>query len=144
MNSTIKENTVDVKSLLANVLKSRSADFKKFFSKGNNKEIEILINNIQFIEAKGELSVLHMDDQVEKSPIVAMSIGQCEDMLKNFAFLRVHRSFVVNCTFIKNIQLIPEAQIHLVTGEVIPISRRRRESIIKYMIDVGFSNLLEA
>ncbi len=144
MSKTKQEESLDIKSLLANVLKSRSTDFKVPFSLGNNKEIDISINKICFIEAKGELSIIHLDNDGDRSPTVAMSVGQCEKILKNFAFLRVHRSFLVNCTFIKYIQLSSETLVHLITGSIIPISRRKKESIKIYMIDVGLSFLLKS
>ncbi len=144
MNNPRGKKPIDIKLLLANVLKSRSTNFKVPFSLGNNKEVEVAINRICFVEAKGELSVIHFFSKVDGFITVAISIGQCEKLLDDFAFVRVHRSFIINCTFIKRIQLSPEAQVVLETNEIISISRRRKETILNYLADLGLSYIIQA
>lgn len=139
----MSSNFLDIKLLLTNLLRSRSSEFKLTFSLGNSKELKVSVNKVCFIEAKGELSVLHLDGHNGKSLQIAMSIGQCEELLENLAFIRVHRSFLVNCSFIERVHVNSEAKIRLATQQIIPVSRRKKEYVLKFLEEVGITDLLK-
>jgi two-component system LytT family response regulator len=57
-------------------------------------------------------------------------LSHYESILPKKTFLRVHKSFIINTKFIKQIQKSPGYTILLHSGETIPISKRRVADII--------------
>lgn len=131
--SNTAQQITNTKSLHLNVLKSRSPLFTIPFSIGNNKEVHIPLYKIIYIEANGVLSKVHLHDQKDSPLSIAMSIGQCEQVLKNYAFVRVHRTFLVNYSFVEDFQMETEPVVHLATKEVLPLARRRKKAILDYI-----------
>lgn len=132
LRNTAKQ-VVNTKQLHLNVLKSRSPIFTLPFSIGNNKEVQIPIYKISYIEANGVLSKVHLFDQKDNHLSIAMSIGECEQILKSYAFIRVHRSYLVNYSFIKNFKIDSDPKVHLDTNESLPLSRRRKKGVLNYV-----------
>jgi DNA-binding LytR/AlgR family response regulator len=94
------------------------------FIKVEGKLVQVKIENILFVEAKGNYVLIKTDS---KAYIVHSTIKHAEERLANYNFLRVHRSYLVNLSKIVDIE---EANL-IIENKVIPISRAQRESLIK-------------
>ena len=93
------------------------------FLKVDNKLVKVKIEDILFVEAKGDYALFKTK---AKGYIVHTTIKKVQDRLENFNFQKVHRSFVVNISKIIDIE---ESNL-LIDDKVIPISRANKESLI--------------
>lgn len=93
------------------------------FLKVDNKLVKVKIEDILFVEAKGDYALFKTK---AKGYIVHTTIKKVQDRLESFNFQKVHRSFVVNISKIIDIE---ESNL-LIDDKVIPISRANRESLL--------------
>ena len=63
------------------------------FLKDGHDTIRVLLDELLYVEAYGQLCKLHLSDQVR---VVSHSITELQDLLPSARFLRVHRSFLVS------------------------------------------------
>ena len=145
-NSLKNENLVGIYQgnfSLKTLILSRHPSFTLKCSAGNNKIIEVPINQIAYVESDGVICKFFNYNPSEKVIKIAHNISECEQRLLEYAFIRVHRSYLVNCSFIKDINSKRDGFIHLSNEKKIPISRRRKNSIILQLRSFGFDPLLE-
>ena len=128
----------DNQSLLKNLLQTRHPKYSLKFPIGNSKELDIAISNISYIEAEGVLSKLHMIDGNRNIIKTTSTIGDCEHRLKDYAFVRTHRSYLVNCSCINYIESGKACKIILLSNVEIPVSRRRMKTIKALFLSLGF------
>lgn len=93
------------------------------FLKVDSKLIKVKIEDILFIEAKGDYALFKTKN---KGYIVHTTIKRVEERLADFNFQKVHRSFIVNIAKIIDIE---ESNL-LIEDKVIPISRANKEALI--------------
>ncbi|MCO6360577.1 LytR/AlgR family response regulator transcription factor [Roseivirga pacifica] len=94
------------------------------FLKVDYKLIKVKIEDILYIEAKGDYALFKT---VDKGHIVHTTMKKVEERLGDFNFAKVHRSFVVNLAKIVDIE---ESNL-LIDNKVIPISRANKEALLK-------------
>ena len=94
------------------------------FLKVDSKLIKVKIEDILYIEAKGDYALFKTK---EKGHIVHTTMKRVEDRLNDYNFAKVHRSFVINLAKIIDIE---ESNL-LIDNKVIPISRANKEALIK-------------
>ena len=135
-----KKPSTCTKTMLRNAILSRRPDFTLPFPIGNAKEMNIKINQISHIKSDGILSQVHFYNKKTKS--ITCTIGDCEEKLVEYAFLRAHRSYLINCSYIHNITWERDGVIELLGGDVIPTPRRRKEEVIEYLHRMNFTHLL--
>lgn len=115
---------VSVKS----ILESRE---RIFTIKTNGEIINLEIDNIQYFEVFGRLITAYTK---WKSCVFYAKMYEIEDYLKNFGFVRVHNSFLVN---VKYIHVIDKDNITLLDDTKIPISRSKRKEFKKIILKYG-------
>lgn len=93
------------------------------FLKVDSKLIKVKIEDILFVEAKGDYALFKTKN---KGYIVHTTIKHVQDRLEPFNFQKVHRSFVVNIAKIEDIE---ESNL-LIEDKVIPISRANKDALI--------------
>jgi len=89
------------------------------------------ISDILYCKSENSYTTFHLIDN--KTITVSMSIKKVEEMMKTEEFVRSHQSFLINVNHIKSIHKTVDNQILLVNGDVIPISSRRKRSIIHFL-----------
>lgn len=94
------------------------------FLKVDSKLIKVKVEDIQYIEAKGDYALFKT---AEKGYIVHTTMKHVQERLDEYNFAKVHRSFVVNLAKIVDIE---ESNL-LIENKVIPISRANKEGLIK-------------
>ncbi len=133
----------------------------KFLQKQNkgqiNKNIKVLLENMKLTDSTSKKIILstsegihilstdeiircESDDYYTKffltngNPImISKTLKQNEAMLSDFNFIRPHKSHLVNIKFIKSYLKVDGGYILMTDGSKIPVSRRKRESIINIL-----------
>lgn len=110
---------------------SINLDNDYIFIKHRNRLDKIKIKDILFIEADGRYCQIHLGDNKYLSRITLKKI---KEQLNTDIFIQTHRSFLVNRTKIKSIDL--ENSIAILDQIQVPISRREKDQImtkLKYL-----------
>lgn len=97
---------------------------ESLFVKSNSRIVRINIEDILFVEAKGDYAVFKT---VNKGYIVSSTFKNIEDKLDMNKFIRVHRSYIVNVDKVVDI----EENNLLINDQVIPISRSQKSNLLK-------------
>lgn len=105
---------------------------KKDFSKQKDQRIIIKeknliryinVEDIKYITCDGYISIIHLSNTKKIS--VSKLLKLFESELNLLEFKRANRSTIVNILYIKKITIGTNAELELISGETIPISRRR-------------------
>lgn len=100
------------------------------------KEFLVAVADIRWVEASGNYANLHVKDSVYPMRI---TMARLEALLPSGAFVRVHRSFIVNLGHVSHIQPTDagDYQLFLNSGEALSLSRRYRDSFKAAMVESG-------
>ena len=95
-----------------------------------NQEYQSLnITDILYVEVSGHTTIIHTTtDQIK----LRMPLSTLEQQLPSHCFSRSHQSFLVNCRFIRTLRT---AQIELVNGVYIPVSKYRIKEVRRYFFE---------
>lgn len=96
---------------------------ESLFIKANSRIVRIKIEDILFIEAKGDYALFKTK---EKGYIVHTTFKNVEAKLNSNQFVKVHRSYIVNTEKIVDI----EENNLLIENQVIPISRGQKPVLL--------------
>ncbi|MEI6694516.1 MAG: LytTR family DNA-binding domain-containing protein [Bacteroidota bacterium] len=156
----IKYSALDylLKPINPDDLKEAIEKFLQKQDKGQiNKNIKVLLENMKLtgtaskkiilstsegihILSTDEIIRCESDDYYTKffltngNPIlISKTLKQNEAMLSDFNFIRPHKSHLVNIKFIKSYLKVDGGYILMTDGSKIPVSRRKRESIINIL-----------
>lgn len=89
----------------------------------------IKIEDIIYIHAAGAYSSIYT---LEKTYVISKSLKELETDIDSATFIRSHHSYLVNTKFISKLKKIDNAEfITMTTGEDLPISRRKKEEVLK-------------
>lgn len=117
-------------------LETLSKSLKK---SGNNYVIISNIDKVNFIKndeiiyckSSGRYTEFFITDG--RKLLASKSLGEYETILNSNYFFRIHKSYIVNLDKILNINKKAGNFCELKDGSYLPISRRRMESLIKYI-----------
>jgi two-component system LytT family response regulator len=87
----------------------------------------------QIIHCKGEgnYTYLYLDDK--RKLLVAKTLVEFEDLLKDFSFIRTHKSHLINLKHVNAFLKAKEGTIYMSNGDEVAVSRRRKEQVFKRM-----------
>lgn len=98
----------------------------------NKKLITISVDTIQWIEAYGDYSKLHVDQQTYLS---SFGITDLEKKLDSQQFLRVHRSSIINLDKVKELNKYGKSyDVTMLNNDVVRVSRGYMEALKKIML----------
>lgn len=92
----------------------------------------IPVENIISCEADDNYTILHLRDG--KTMVVTYTLGDAEEILKDFSFLRVHRGYVVNLNEIERYVKGEGGYLVMSDGSSIDVSRSRKEGLLKRLL----------
>lgn len=100
----------------------------RFLVKKLGREFLVNVNDIDWIEAAGNYVTLHVGDRLY--PLRETMAG-IESRLEARGFARVHRGAILNLDRVREIEPFDtgDARAHLVTGGIVPVSRRYRQEL---------------
>ena len=98
----------------------------------NKKLITITVNDIQWVEAYGDYSKLHVDQQVY---LCNFGITDLEQKLDPQQFLRVHRSSIINLDKVKELNKYGKSyDVTMLNDDVVRVSRGYMDALKKIML----------
>lgn len=114
VNNTIKHHKITLRDINA----TEVVDFK----------------DIYFIEAQSSYSrILFLKERAVKEMILSSPLSDYEELLPADQFFRVHRSYLINCAYIKKIMNDGSNQVIMKNDDPIPVSRRRLGTLISFL-----------
>jgi len=130
----------DIQDILKN-LEHRTAPSQLVLNDTNHWEI-VSFSNIVYIQASGSYSKIFCSGgSGATSRILSKPISEYEDLLPKNLFYRVHKSYLVNCLYIRRIQKGDSKDIVLADGTVIPVGRRRYPEFLEFIKSDRFHEL---
>ena len=87
-------------------------------------------SEIMYIEADSSYCTFYCTNN--KKIIYSKSSSEVEKMLPSNLFVRIHKSYIVNRSFIKD-DTVDKKEITLTNGTVLPIARRRLEEVFSFL-----------
>lgn len=90
------------------------------------------VDEIEYMEADGSYVKINCTDQ--RSKIVSKNLKYFENALESIPkFLRSHRSFLVNMDHVTSYYKSEGGNLQLKSGQVIPVSRERKQDVQNYL-----------
>lgn len=99
-------------------------DVDSIFVKVDSKLVNIKFSDLEWVEALGDYAGFQVN---EKRYVVKSTLTAIEERIKHPDFVRVHRSFIVNISKIRDI----DDSSLVINGKLIPISRGNRPELLK-------------
>lgn len=120
---------------LAKELSRRTRRLIQFTEPGSGSIYSFEIAQILYVEAqRKQTKIVTQKDAVP----ITVKLTDVEEQLQNYAFLKPHRSYLVNC---EHISIIQKESILMKNGDAIPISRNRLDAVradfIRYASEGG-------
>jgi two-component system, LytTR family, response regulator len=72
----------------------------------------------------------------DKELMVSKTLKEVEELLSGYNFIRPHKSHLVNLLYVKNFARPDGGSITMADGTMVPVSRRKRESIIELLTNL--------
>ncbi len=125
------------KKILRNLICSRNEDFLLSGVKYGLPDIKLPLFNIKYIQSEKNFcyAILYNSDQ--SNLFLPVSIGELEKILINYGFLRTHKSYIVNASFIDYKSADFNDSIKLISDDIIPLAKRRKTVFLNILSDLG-------
>ncbi|MEP0367225.1 MAG: LytTR family DNA-binding domain-containing protein [Cyclobacteriaceae bacterium] len=107
-----------------NLKRSTGAEDDHFYVKSDSILVKLDLNSIQYLEAYGDYVKVHTPEKVH---VVYTKLKDAEAKLPANEFIRVHRSFIVRLSAIKNID---QGNLQI-ADKIIPISASNRKTLLE-------------
>lgn len=130
--SRLNENNSKIESLTHSLLMEQPQYPERVLVQFNKKLITIEVEGIEWIEAYGDYSKIHVSDTTYVSNY---GISSLEEKLDPKIFVRVHRSSIINLTAIKELNKYGKSyDVTMNNGQVVRVSRGYMDRLKKLMI----------
>lgn len=104
--------------------------FIGFLEMGNIMVIRVA--QIVYLKSAGEQTYFYLEDGSLK--ITAKRIGEYEKLLPMDLFLRIHKQYMANMSFVTNARTHPKTIIHIKKlGVTLPVSYRKRNTLLRFL-----------
>jgi two-component system LytT family response regulator len=103
-------------------------DIRRLVINGNKETDIIELDQIIYIEASNSYSTFHLNN--DKRITSSKSIKEYEQMLSTKGFFRVHKSFMVNISYVLSVEKVTSDMVILKNNEQIPLAVRRKEAFL--------------
>lgn len=105
-----------------------SIDGDIMFVKVDYRLVRISVSDIQYIEAQSEYLKIHLSES--PSLMVLMSIKRMTELLPQDRFVRIHRSYIVNMSHVKEIARL---KIYMSQDVILPIGDLYKDDVMNYV-----------
>ncbi len=120
----------DLKLQLASLQTNLQTPKNKTLALRTSERIYLLeVNNIIRCEADRNYTYFFVNDQ--KKHIVSQPMKEFEDILKEFGFIRIHKSHLINMSFIESFDKADGGYVVLKDKTQIPVSRRKKNELME-------------
>jgi len=120
----------DLKLQLAALQNNLRSPKNKTIALRTSEKIYLLdVNNIIRCEADRSYTYFFVSEQ--KKHIVSQPMKEFEDMLSEYGFIRIHKSHLINMSFIESFDKADGGYIILKDKTEIPVSRRKKSELLE-------------
>ena len=131
-----KSKLIDDFSLMMNqwyqTIANAESDETKIDFIDKTKTVSFKIKEIVYIEGDRNYQKVVLKDKTSQNIRVAM--GQLEEKLRAHGFIRIHKGYLLNYLYIRS---IANDEVYLTTGISLPMSKKRREEIMKQYMEIS-------
>lgn len=128
----MKDGSAEYNQLSDQILKKKEQH--QIILRDYNHYETVPFKNIIYIKAMGSYSsIIYKVGEVEKSITMSRPISEYEDMLDKNMFFRIHRSYLVNCSYIKKLSKEDQISALLTNNVKVPIGRRRFADLVLFL-----------
>nr|WP_068892476.1 LytTR family DNA-binding domain-containing protein [Pedobacter panaciterrae] len=127
---TPKKENERLQELIANI--DRSDDEQRIAVPLTDKIEFVAIGKIIRLEAEGNYTHIYMDG--DKKYLVCKTLKEYQELLERYNFLRTHQSHLINFRKISAYVKTEGGYISMEDGSQIPISRQKREDVLKKIL----------
>ena len=92
------------------------------------------IDNIISCASDSNYTKLHL--KKGQKLVVSKTLGDVEELLKEYAFIRVHHSYLVNIHEIDKYSKVDGGHLIMSDGSIIDVSRHKRELLVKTLTGI--------
>lgn len=152
LNEAVKK--LSEKLRLKRLLQHQTSDYSDLAQQMNQKkkqhqiilrdknDLEVVpFKDVLYVKAMGSYAqIVFLKGNTEKSLVMSRSIADYEDMLPSDIFFRAHKSYLVNCQFVKRIIREEQLSVELTNTTVLPVSRRRLSEMILFLKNHNLNN----
>ncbi|MEO6820409.1 MAG: LytTR family DNA-binding domain-containing protein [Ginsengibacter sp.] len=114
-----------INNLIQNLQQSNTSEFKLALS--TTKGV-FFYAPADILYCEGENNYTQFTFNTHKPVMISRTLGEYEDLLEEYGFLRIHKSYLVNKKFVTSVDR--DGNILMANGKSFPISRRRKEMIM--------------
>lgn len=111
-------------NLIRNLQQKDASEFKLALS---TSEGIFFFAPAEIIRLEGENNYTRFIFNSRKPMLVSKTLKEYDDLLKEYGFIRIHKSYIINRHFIVSIE--KDGYIKMKDGAMVEISRRRREEV---------------
>jgi two-component system LytT family response regulator len=79
---------------------------------------------IMYVEGDSNYSKLHFQDETKL--MVSKTLSHIENTLQEYSFLRIHKSYLINLSYIKRYNKVDGGYVELINGKQLSVSRSKR------------------
>lgn len=113
-----------------NKLRQQNLQDNKIMIKTDDGTLFIKVSDILMLESESNYTIIHLDSN--RKIMASKTLSFFEEMLENLNFMRIHRSFIVNLTKIKNIENeIGNYHAVLQDDSKVEIARRKKKDFFE-------------
>lgn len=111
-------------------IKDQNLQDNKIMINTNDGAIFVKVSDIIKLESESNYSVIHLENN--KKLIASKTLSIFEEMLEKLNFSRIHRSFLINLTKIKNIENhAGNYYAKMADGSLVEVSRRKKKEFFE-------------
>lgn len=94
------------------------------------RRVAVDSRDILFLEARGEITCLHLGLPGQEKLIATRNLGYWEQRLGEAEFIRTHKKYLVNVSHISGVN----ADAIRVREHLVPVAKRRKKEVEKYIL----------
>ena len=134
-----KSKLIDDFSLMMNqyyqTISNTESDETKIDVFDKTKTYSFKIKEIVYIEGDRNYQKIVLKDKTSQN--IRVPLGTLEDKLREHGFLRIHKGYLLNYLYIRSIE---NEEIYLTTGISLPMSKKRKDEIMKQYMAISRKN----
>ena len=134
-----KSKLIDDFSLMMNqfyqTISNTESDETKIDFVDKTKTVSFKIKEIVYIEGDRNYQKVVLKDKTSQNIRVAM--GSLEEKLREHGFIRIHKGYLLNYLYIRS---ITNDEVYLTTGLSLPMSKKRKDEIMKQYMAISRKN----
>lgn len=116
-------------NILANNLQTDDQTKKKIILKTFDNIYLVKVKDIIYLESDSRYSTIFLESG--EQVIVSSSLKHYDELLKEFGFFRVHKSFLINLEHIHRFEKAEGGFVILEGGAKVPVASRKREELLE-------------